>query len=209
MTFDRRRVGAQAARRALGVRKQLGIPLDDPINVFDSAERLGLEVWFVDIPSMEGIYQPGRRLIILSSLRPSGRQAFTCGHEIGHDDFGDGQQFDELVDERTDARRLDPKEFRADAFAGELLMPKSTVLRAFQERKADPCTCAPEIFYSISCWLGVGYTTLVHHSSNVLRIIDRSRARQLLRMTAADAATNPWPSLRCASPCSRPTLAEP
>lgn len=182
MTFERRRVGAHAARRALEVRKRLGIALGDPINIHDAAERLGLEVWFVDIPSMEGIYQPGRRLIVLSSLRPAGRQAFTCAHEIGHDTFGDGQQFDELVDERTDARRYDLKEFRADAFAGEFLMPKTTVLRGFRDRTADPCTCAPEAFYAISCWLGVGYTTLVHHSATVLRVIDRARAEQLQRV---------------------------
>ena len=182
MTSERRRVGAQAARRALEVRRRLGVPLTVPINVYDAAERLGLDVWFFDIPSMEGVYQPGRRAIIVSSLRPAGRQAFTCGHEIGHDSFGDGQQFDELVDDRTDARRFDLKEFRADAFAGELLMPKTTVLQGFNERGADPCTCAPELYYAISCWLGVGYKTLVHHSLKVLRIIDRARAEHLMRV---------------------------
>ena len=182
MTFDTRSLGVRAARRALEIRKQLGVALEDPLNAFDAVERLGLELWFADIPSMEGIYQPARRVIILSSLRPPGRQAFTCGHEIGHDVFGDGQQFDELVDERANFRRVDPAEFRADAFAGQLLMPKTTVLRAFQERSADPCTCPPEAIYAVSCWLGVGYTTLVHHSSKVLRIIPASRADQLLRV---------------------------
>jgi hypothetical protein len=180
--MDRRRTAVQAARRALQVRKRLGVALEDPLCAVDLAERLGLEVWFVDIPSMEGIYQPGRRLILLSSLRPAGRQAFTCAHEIGHDEFGDGQQFDELVDSRTEARRSDPIEFRAEAFAGELLMPKTTVALAFKERGADPCTCTPETFYSVSCWLGVGYTALVHHSFAVLRIIDRIRRDHLLRI---------------------------
>lgn len=164
------------------MRKRLGVALEDPLSVIDFAERLGLEVWFVEIPSMEGIYQPGRRLILLSSLRPAGRQAFTCAHEIAHDEFGDGQQFDELVDTRTAVRRSDPIEFRAEAFAGELLMPKTTVTLAFKERKADPCTCTPEAFYAVSCWLGVGYTTLVHHSFAVLRIIDRTRRDNLLRL---------------------------
>lgn len=173
---------AQAARRALQVRKRLGVTLEDPICVVDVAERLGLEVWFVEIPSMEGIYQPGRRLILLSSLRPSGRQSFTCAHEIGHDEFGDGQQFDELVDSRTEARRSDPIEFRAEAFAGELLMPKTTVTMAFKERGENPCTCSPETFYALSCWLGVGYTTLVHHSFAALRIINRVRRDSLLRV---------------------------
>src|SRR5438552_2182183 len=110
MTLDRRRVGMQAARRALQVRKQLNISLDDPVNPFDAAELLGLDVWFVDIPSMEGIYQAVKRVVMLSSLRPAGRQAFTCAHEIGHDVFGDGQQFDELVETRTKARRFDARE---------------------------------------------------------------------------------------------------
>jgi len=182
MTFDRRRVAAQAARRALEVRKRIGVPLHNPICPYEAAARIGLDLWFVDLPSMEGIYYPNGRAIVLSSLRPAGRQAFTCAHEIGHDAHGDGQQFDELVDDRTDVRRFDLPEFRADAFAGEFLMPKSAVLRAFHERNADPCVCQPEAFYGISCWLGVGYTALVHHSIKVLRIIDAARAGALLRI---------------------------
>jgi hypothetical protein len=182
VTVDRRRTVIQATRRALEVRKRLGVALEDPICAVDFAERLELDVWFADVPSMEGIYQPGRRLILLSSLRPAGRQAFTCAHEIAHDEFGDGQQFDELVDGRTEARRHDPVEFRAEAFAGELLMPKTTVALAFKERGADPCTCAPETFYAISCWLGVGYATLVHHSFAALHLIHRTRRDELLRV---------------------------
>jgi hypothetical protein len=131
---------------------------------------------------MEGVYEASRRVIVVSSLRPAGRQAFTCAHEVGHDVHGDGPQFDELVDDRTAERRQELTEFRADAFAGELLMPKLAVIRGFSERSADPLTCSPEVFYAVACWLGVGYTSLIHHACQVLRLIGPARAEGLFRV---------------------------
>ena len=69
--------------------------------------------------------------IILSSLRPAGRRAFTCAHELAHHFRGDSVHVDELVEQWKRPRRFDPKEFAADCFAGALLMPKMAVERAF------------------------------------------------------------------------------
>ena len=88
--------GAFAA--ALRMRKNAGYRLDEAICVYDLAETLGIEVRFADIPSMEGmLYCNPDPAIIVSSLRPSGRRAFTCAHELGHFQAGDGTTVDDLV----------------------------------------------------------------------------------------------------------------
>jgi Zn-dependent peptidase ImmA (M78 family) len=113
MRSNREKLAQAAMVRALQMRARAGYPLRDPVCVYALAERLGIEVRFLDIPSMEGIYRgPKHPTIILSSLRPPGRQAYNCAHELGHHDLGHGAQFDELIDERSQERRFDPKEFR-------------------------------------------------------------------------------------------------
>jgi hypothetical protein len=174
---------AQAATlKALHVRRTAGCAFWEPLCVYDVAARLGLEVRFFDIPSMEGVYcASANPTIIVSSLRPPGRQAFTCAHEIGHHVFGHGDQYDEMIEQRSKARRLDSQEFQADCFAGALLMPKVVVSRGFSLRGLDPVTASPESFYIIATWLGVGYTTLVYHMRSALRMLATSRAEELLR----------------------------
>ena len=139
MSLSRKQLAQIATVKALQVRQRSNCAFWDPLCVYDLAAHLGLEVRFFDIPSMEGLYcasaKPG---IIVSSLRPGGRQAFTCAHEIGHHVFGHGDQYDELVEHRSETRRLDPREFQADCFAGALLIPKVAVSRGFSLRSLDP-----------------------------------------------------------------------
>ncbi len=121
---DRRAIARQAIAAALRTRLSVGYGLDQAICVYDLAEKLGLEVRFLDLPRMEGMYLSAScPTIIVSSLRPPGRRAFTCAHELGHHCRSDGVEIDELV-EQWDIPRFDPKEFAADCFAGALLMCK-------------------------------------------------------------------------------------
>src|SRR5260221_160696 len=106
MSRNRRELAQIAVAQAMRVRKQLNCSLQSPLNVFDSCERLGVSVFFHDIPSMEGIYMPDaqpRPVIVVSSLRPGGRKAITCGHEFGHHVFKHGKQWDELIEERSES----------------------------------------------------------------------------------------------------------
>lgn len=182
MRLDRKQLAHAATVRALKVRQRAGCAFWEPICVYDVAGRLGLEVRFLDIPSMEGVYcASAGPAIIVSSLRPPGRQAFTCAHEMGHHEFGDGDQYDEIVEQRPEERRRDAEEFQADCFAGALLMPKVVVCRGFSLRGVDPATAQPESFYIIATWLSVGYTTLIHHMRSALSLITPARADELLR----------------------------
>jgi hypothetical protein len=182
MTQERRSLALRAARRAYELRRLADIPLDGALCVYDLAQGKGVEVRFADLPSMEGIYYPARATIVLSSLRPAGRQSFTCGHELGHHVYGHGEQFDELVEDRGTNRRQDPHEYEADCFAGALLMPKMAVLKGLSERRLRPTSLLPEDVYRIANWLGVGYTALITHMGAVLRIISPSQVTALSKV---------------------------
>lgn len=175
MSSDRRRLALAAARNAYEARRCAKLGLDDPCCVFDLAERAGVEVRFSDLPSTEGIYYPAKPAIIISSLRPVGRQAFTCAHEFGHHMYGHGEQFDELVEDRQTARKYDQKEFIADCFAGALLMPKMAVLKGLSARSLRPQTAQAHELYALASWLGVGYTALLYHMNRVLGLLSDSR----------------------------------
>ena len=172
---------------ALRMRSSVGSSLDEAICAYDLAERLGIEVRFADIPSMEGMYyRASDPAIILSSLRPSGRRAFTCAHELGHHNNGDGTSVDQLV-EKPDRPGLDPKEFAADCFAGVLLMPRMAVQRAFAVRKWDIQECTPGQIWTVSNYFGVGYSTLVHHMRTGLRLLPDTHATALLKVNPRKA----------------------
>ncbi|MGA2031213.1 MAG: ImmA/IrrE family metallo-endopeptidase [Thermoguttaceae bacterium] len=148
------------------VRKHAKCDLRSPLNVFDVCERLGISVFFQDVPSMEGIYMPDARprpAIIVSSLRPLGRRAMTCGHELGHHVFKHGKQWDELIEERSHSRRFEPDEFQADLFSACLQMPKTAVCHAMANRKLDPDQCAAEDIFALSTLFGVSYSAFVTH----------------------------------------------
>ena len=174
---------------ALRMRKSAGLGMTEAMCVYDLAERLGIEVRFVDVGSMEGVYlRASPPTILLTSLRPSGRRAFNCAHELGHYNNGDGSTADDLIDTGRQAN-LDPKEFAANCFAGALLMPKTAVERAFRLRGWEPSRCTPDQVYVVSNYFGVGYSTLIHHMYRALGTISRQRAGHLLKTTARQART--------------------
>jgi hypothetical protein len=179
MSPERRRLALRASSAALRIRQKARIASDHPCNPFDLAEELGVEVRFANLPSAEGMYSPQKPVIIVSSLRPVGRQAFTCAHELGHHVYGHGEQFDELVEERGKIRRYDPKEFEADCFATALLMPKTAVLKGLAARGWNPKTLTAEQAYGLASWLGVGYATLVGNMRGSLGLLAPDRADAL------------------------------
>ena len=184
---DRRTIARQAIAAALRTRLSVGYGLDHAVCVYDLAEKLGLEVRFLDLPSMEGTYlSASSPTIIVSSLRPPGRRAFTCAHEIGHHNRSDGVEIDDFV-EQWDKTRFDPKEFAADCFAGALLMPKMAVSIAFAIRGWSMQDCTPAQAFMVAGYFGVGYATLVHHLRSALQVLQDTRAQALLKVSPRKA----------------------
>ncbi len=174
----------QAMSAALKLRFSSGCKLSGAICVYDLAQNIGVEVRFVDIPSLEGMYwKTSPATILLGSERPAGRQSFTCAHELGHHVFSHGNKIDEVLKGATSTPYKDLTELIADTFAGYLLMPKTTVCSGFSVRGLDPEACAPVDFYTVAGWLGVGYSSLVHHMQRSLKLITASRASVLLKMS--------------------------
>ncbi len=185
--MDRRTIARQAIAAALRMRRSAGYGLDGAICVYDLAQRLGIEVRFLDIPSMEGMYnRASEPAIIVSSLRPPGRRAFTCAHELGHHSRGEGMHIDQLI-EQWQRPKFDLKEFTADCFAGALLMPKMAVERAFALREWKISECTPAQAYTISNYFGVGYTTLIHHMRSALLLLPDASAEALLKVNPRQA----------------------
>ena len=184
---DRRAIARQAMAAALRTRLSVGYGLDEAVCVFDLAEKLGVEVRFLDLPSMEGMYTSASSpTIIVSSLRPPGRRTFTCAHELGHHNRSDGVEIDELV-EQWNKPCFDPKEFAADCFAGALLMPKIAVSRAFSIRGWNIQECTPAQVFMVAGYLGVGYATLINHMRSALQLLSGSRAQALMKVSPRKA----------------------
>jgi hypothetical protein len=173
---DRLSLQREALRTALQLRRSLSIPRHDPINVYDVAEALGVEIQFVDLPSLEGMFYRGPDpKIILPCLRhrPRGRVTFTCGHELGHFELGHGTRVDEYV-ENARAQGIQPDdELAANTFAASLLMPRPAVLERFRCRDWDLESASPLQLFTVAGELDVGYFTLVRHVCYGLEIVDR------------------------------------
>lgn len=169
-----------AAKSALRFRVKHGYQLDEPCDIYELVGKQRLDLQFVDIPSLEGMYleEVETNRICVCAHRPVGRQKFTVAHELGHHLLGHGTQIDAGF-ELGGTIPNDLEERTADVFARYLLMPPRAVHAGFQRRGLDPSTATPEDFYSVSSWLGVGYLTLVQHMAFTLRTLSNDRCHEL------------------------------
>jgi Zn-dependent peptidase ImmA (M78 family) len=183
MNANRKDLILQATKKALDIRSRARIAKTSPLNIYEFCESQGVAVIFQDIPSMEGIYLPDaspRPVVVLSSLRPTGRKAMTCGHEFGHHVFKHGHQWDELMDDRDGSRKFCPEEFLVDAFSSALLMPKSAVIAACRQRELDTKQCSPVDVFKLSLYFGTSYSGFIHHLCQTLGIFTSTQADTLL-----------------------------
>lgn len=177
-------LATQAMRKALRLRSNtLKVALNQPIDIFQVAEQLKLRVVFKEYPSVEGMYSKGSpSTIIITSRRPRGRQAFTCGHEVGHHIFGHGDRLDEIIDWGSDVE----EEFLVNCFSGHLIMPKSVVSSCFTVRGWSVSNPTEEQVFIVAGVLGVGYTTLIDHMTIVLRLLNYQTAKKLKKTAPKD-----------------------
>lgn len=178
----RRELALQGAARAELVRVKCNMPRTGAVDPFLLAEKRGCEVRFMSLPSLEGVYSPTPRpVIILGSQRPAGRRAFTCAHELGHHEFKHGTRLDELNAGRFQ-KDADPDEYLADMFAAFLLMSQASLRRAFKDRALEPSTIEPMQVFQLACHFGVGYSTLIDQMTWTLKMLPAEKCEKLLRI---------------------------
>ncbi|MBD3343355.1 MAG: ImmA/IrrE family metallo-endopeptidase [Candidatus Lokiarchaeota archaeon] len=182
MISQRRKLARQALVKALQIRQAAKVKITDPICIYDFVERFGVEVRFESLPSMEGMYSKSPRpVIILNVERPSVRIFYNCGHEFGHHVFNHGYKIDELIENRKHKNNFYPDEFLVDCFSGFLLMPKIALQNAFKIRNWEPNSLNSLQLYSLACYFGVGYSTLITHLRHALGILDPIIAQELIK----------------------------
>jgi Zn-dependent peptidase ImmA (M78 family) len=176
-------LAGDAYREALRLRVKAGRPNNMPVCPFDVAEQIGVEVRFVDIPSLEAMYvDDGEPKILISADRPTGRQRFSCAHELGHHAYGHGTHFSCHDLSPQQRRSMSDDEYIAQAFAGYLLLPKAAVSHAFAVRGWDARAAIAEEYYRVASSLGVSFEALVTHCEIGLRLLNRSDADRLHSM---------------------------
>jgi Zn-dependent peptidase ImmA (M78 family) len=123
-------VGQQAIDAAHETRRELGLPLDEPLGDLLTAveDDLGLPVVLLALPQgWAGAYlkRKGRGYAFVNGTHAAVRQRFTLGHELGHHRLGHDSRLDDwanLVDYEHD-----PVEVQANYFAAEFLVPRPAV----------------------------------------------------------------------------------
>jgi hypothetical protein len=174
-----------AAKQAIEFRLTTGLAFDAPCDIYDVIFRLGIDLQFVDIPSLEGMYleEPEARRICVCAHRPVGRQRYTAAHELGHHVLRHGSRFDTDVDDVGRVTSSGTEEKAAEAFAGYVLMPPRAVQAAFRLRGFDLTSLEPVAIYRAACWLGVGYATLLNQMFYSLHMLNASDYERLSRTT--------------------------
>lgn len=181
MIFNRKEIILNALQKALSLRKKMGFKLWVPLCIFDFVRKFDIDVRFLAIASLEGIYSSDPATIIISSLRPSGRQRFTCAHELGHHIYKHGTKIDEIYKDNMPS--TNKQEFIADCFAGFLLMSQLSIQKAFKIRNWDYCNPTPLQIYVISHYFGIGYSTLINHMHWSLHLFSYDKAAKLLKIS--------------------------
>lgn len=173
------------AKQAIEFRLANGLAFDAPCDIYEVIFRLGIDLQFVDIPSLEGMYleEPEARRICVCAHRPVGRQRYTAAHELGHHVLRHGTRFDTVVDDIGRATSSGPEEKAAEAFARYALMPPRAVQAAFRLRGYDLAALEPVAVYRAACWLGVGYATLLNQMFYSLHLLNASDYERLSSTT--------------------------
>src|SRR5260370_11240810 len=153
-----------AAKQAIEFRLSSGIGFEDPCDIYEVIARHGIDLQFVDIPSLEGMYleEPEARRICVCAHRPVGRQRYTAAHELGHHILGHGSQIDIVVYELGNNTDVATEETTAELFARYVLMPPRAVQAAFRCRGFGMASLDPIDIYRAACCLCLGYVTLLN-----------------------------------------------
>jgi hypothetical protein len=194
-----------ALKTALEYRVRNGIPLDAPCDVYELIVRQAIELRFMEVKSLEGLYlvDGTAAQINVCAYRPAGLQRFTAAHELGHHVFGHGSSFDPDLDYKERFSSFGPQERLADMFSRFLLMPLRAVHAGFSHLGATTSNPSPAEVFKVASWLGVGYTSLLHQMRWSLRILAQAEFDLLIKEKPQNIKQGLTPSI---SKCGRTEL---
>lgn len=184
-SLAQRRYALQAADELLN---DLEIDQEQPVDVFDIIDRLGLWLVFNRLDALLGATIPkGRGGIMLTTQRGPSVQRYTAAHEIGHwvldisEPAFDGEA--EIYYPTGDREQL------AQLFAGQLLMPPPLVFATCARHglTSDADATAPAV-YLIARDMRASYEAAARQLSN-LSIISPQTRDSLLARTPAQVKT--------------------
>lgn len=104
-----------------------------PVNPVDIATRAGFAVFTDPSLKLSGYYDEPNRRILINPIDPLDRQRFSIAHELGHALMQHGSSPRDGSKLYTQGNYV-RKEFEANEFAGELLMPREAVKVMIEQR---------------------------------------------------------------------------
>ncbi len=177
-----KQLAQDAAFRAEKIRAQCGVHFTAPLDVIAIAEICGCEIRFMPLGSLDGVYSPKPRpVIVLGSERPAGRRAYNCAHELGHHVFKHGIRLEELNAQRYDKQKP-AEEYLADMYAGFLLMSPGSVRRTLKDRGWQAETLTSQQAFRLASYFGVGYSAIVNHLKWSLGMMSEQYCENLLQV---------------------------
>ena len=146
-------------KSAIDLLKENGISLTPPINISLLLRRLGIKEVEADFSDIEKIlkYDMGEILgitfaqekqvgIFYRSRDSINRRRFTIAHEIAHCCLHTDTLNDKHIELRSSKTQNDPREYNANVFAGELLIPESSLKRIYEQLLVPSLSGLSEIF---------------------------------------------------------------
>ena len=146
-------------KSAMDLLKENGISLTPPINISLLLHRLGIKEVAADFSDIEKIlqYDSGEILgitfaqekqvgIFYRSSDSINRRRFTMAHEIAHCCLHTDTLTDKHIELRSSKTQDDPREYNANVFAGELLIPESSLKMIYEQLLVPSLSGLSEIF---------------------------------------------------------------
>lgn len=146
-------------KSAMDLLKENGISLTPPINISLLLQRLGIKEVAADFSDIEKIlqYDSGEILgitfaqekqvgIFYRSSDSINRRRFTMAHEIAHCCLHTDTLTDKHIELRSSKTQNDPREYNANVFAGELLIPESSLKMIYEQLLVPSLSGLSEIF---------------------------------------------------------------
>jgi Zn-dependent peptidase ImmA (M78 family) len=172
----------EAMFAAADAHEELRLDTTQRIDVFATIEGLGLELLFRPLRGASGLYVPGAHRtdggVLINSNHGLARQRFTGAHELGHFWLEHEASLDVQTEffTRADARRYQPQEMTAEAFAAWFLMPPELVDAVLEELGLSTPRSSDDV-YALSLRMGTSYEATAYHLPN-LKLASYDTARE-------------------------------